>query len=108
MKRAMLALYSGVIGLLLLLTLVQSSSIRVSNASTVQPKPADPVVLRQLQTRYHALSKQLAQLMPAQPYILVDTARNHLYIRHRDRVMVDALASTRSEERRVGKECRSR
>jgi hypothetical protein len=23
----------------------------------VQPKPADPVVLRQLQTRYHALSK---------------------------------------------------
>jgi L,D-transpeptidase YbiS len=34
--------------------------------------------------------------MPAQPYILVDTARNHLYIRHRDRVMLDALASTGS------------
>jgi L,D-transpeptidase ErfK/SrfK len=96
MKQAMLALTSAAVGLLLLLTLVQSSGIPLSAASTLQPKPADPIALRQLQTRYHALSKQLAQLMPAQPYILVDTARNHLYIRHRDRIMLDALASTGS------------
>lgn len=96
MKQAMLALSSGVIGLLFLLTLAQSSGIPMSHASTVPPKPANPAELRQLQARYRTLSKQLAQLMPAQPYILVDTARNHLYIRHRDRIMVDALASTGS------------
>jgi L,D-transpeptidase ErfK/SrfK len=42
------------------------------------------------------LTKQLTQLMPSQPYILVDTARNHLFIKRRDRVMLDALASTGS------------
>ena len=96
MRQATQALYSGMIGLLLLLTLAQSSGIPSSHASIVPPKPADPVALRQLQSRYQSLSKQLAQLMPAQPYILVDTARNHLYIRHRDRIMLDALASTGS------------
>lgn len=96
MKQVMQALFPGVIGLSLLLTLAQSNGIPLSDASTVSPKPADPVDLRQLQSRYHSLSKQLAQLMPAQPYILVDTARNHLYIRYRDRVMLDALASTGS------------
>jgi L,D-transpeptidase YbiS len=34
--------------------------------------------------------------MPGQPYIVVDTARNHLYIKRRDQVMLDALASTGS------------
>jgi len=96
MKQVVRALFPGVIGLVILLTLAQSSGIPLSDASIVSPKPADPVALRQLQSRYHSLSKQLAQLMPAQPYILVDTARNHLYIRYRDRVMLDALASTGS------------
>jgi len=96
MKQAMRALYLGVIVLLLLLTLAQGSEIPSPDTSTVPSKPADPAALRQLQGRYHSLSKQLVQLMPAQPYILVDTARNHLYIRHRDRVMLDALASTGS------------
>jgi L,D-transpeptidase YbiS len=49
-----------------------------------------------LQTRYRFLSKQLNHLMPSQPYIVVDTARNHLYIKRRDHVMLDALASTGS------------
>ena len=96
MKQVVRALFPGVIGLVTLLTLAQSSGFPLSDASIVSPKPADPVALRQLQSRYHSLSKQLAQLMPAQPYILVDTARNHLYIRYRDRVMLDALASTGS------------
>ena len=96
MKQVVRALFPGVIGLVILLTLAQSSGIPLSDASIVSPKPADPVALRQLQSRYHSLSKQLAQMMPAQPYILVDTARNHLYIRYRDRVMLDALASTGS------------
>jgi L,D-transpeptidase YbiS len=96
MKQARQTLYPGVIGLFLLLTLAQSSEIPLSEASTARPKLGDPTALRQLQGRYHSLSKQLAQLMPAQPYILVDTARNHLYVRHRDRVMLDAVVSTGS------------
>jgi L,D-transpeptidase YbiS len=96
MKQVMQTLYPGVIGSFFLLTLAQSSGVPASDASNAQPRPVDPVALRQLQGRYHSLSKQLAQLMPTQPYILVDTARNHLYVRHRDRVMLDALVSTGS------------
>jgi hypothetical protein len=34
--------------------------------------------------------------MLTQPYILVDTTRNHLYIKRGDQVMLDVLASTGS------------
>jgi L,D-transpeptidase ErfK/SrfK len=95
MKRIFLSLWSGLIGLLLV-TLVQSSGIRVSDASTVPPTAIDPALLHTLQVRYKTLAKQLTQLMPTQPYILVDTARNHLYIKRGDQVMLDALASTGS------------
>jgi len=81
---------------LILVTLVQSSGLPLSNASTVRPATVDPVSLRLLQARYKTLAKQLTQLMPTQPYILVDTARNHLYIKRQDQVMLDALASTGS------------
>jgi L,D-transpeptidase YbiS len=41
------------------------------------------------------LGKQLTQLMPTQPYIiLVDTARDHCYIKRDDQVMLHALVST--------------
>ena len=95
MRLILLSLRSGLIGLLLV-TLVQSSGIPVSDASTVPPTAIDPAQLHTLQVRYKTLAKQLIQLMPAQPYILVDTARNHLYIKRGDRVMLDALASTGS------------
>jgi L,D-transpeptidase ErfK/SrfK len=95
MKRIFLSLWSGLIGLLLV-TLVQSSGIPVSDASTVLPAAIDPALLHTLQVRYKTLAKQLTQLMPTQPYILVDTARNHLYIKRGDQVMLDALASTGS------------
>lgn len=68
----------------------------MTDASGVQPIVRDPTALRALQARYKSLTKQLTQLIPAQPYILVDTARNHLFIKRRDRVMLDALASTGS------------
>jgi L,D-transpeptidase YbiS len=93
MNRIFLSLWSGLIGLLLV-TLVQSSGIPISDASTV---PAiDPALLHNLRVRYKMLAKQLTQLMPTQPYILVDTARNHLYIKRGDQVLLDALASTGS------------
>ena len=80
MKRIFISLWSGLIGLLLI-TLVQSSGIPVSDASTVPPTAIDPALLHTLQVRYKTLAKQLTQLMPTQAYILVDTARNHLYIK---------------------------
>lgn len=95
MNRVAISLWSSLIGLVLL-TLAQSSGLPVTDASLVQPSSIDPTALHALQVRYKSLAKQLTQLMPAQPYILVDTARNHLYIKQRDQVMLDALASTGS------------
>jgi L,D-transpeptidase ErfK/SrfK len=96
MKRITLALLSSLIGILLL-TLAQSSVLPVTNAAlTPQPIVMDRATLHTLQARYRSLAKHLIQLMPGQPYIVVDTARNHLYIKRRDQVMLDALASTGS------------
>lgn len=95
MKRIAFSLWASLIGLLLL-TLAQSSGLPATNASTPQPIAMDPTTLHALQARYKSLSRQLTQLMPGQAYIVVDTARNHLYIKRRDRVMLDALASTGS------------
>lgn len=93
MKRILLLLCSSSIGLALLML---ASSLPATNASTVQTVVIDRAALSVLQSRYRSLSKQLTQLMPVQPYIVVDTARNHLYIKRRDQVMLDALASTGS------------
>jgi L,D-transpeptidase ErfK/SrfK len=57
---------------------------------------AGDVQLHGLQARYKALSAQLSRLKPQQPYILVDTARNHLYVKRRQEVVLDAIASTGS------------
>jgi len=61
-----------------------------------QPSVPDEAGLRVLQARYKALSKQLSQLMPREPYILVDTARNRLYVKRQDEVVLNAIASTGS------------
>jgi L,D-transpeptidase ErfK/SrfK len=95
MKRVAISLWSSLIGLLLL-TLAQSSGLPVTDASMTQPVPVDPVALRALQVRYKSLVKRLGNQMPTQRYILVDTARNHLFIKQRDQVMLEALASTGS------------
>lgn len=69
--------------------------------STPSPAVHRPVVqngpgLRALQARYKTLSKQLSQLKPNQPYILVDTARNRLYVKRQEEVVLNAIASTGS------------
>jgi L,D-transpeptidase ErfK/SrfK len=92
MTRTIATLWSGFIGFVLLL----ASSFPATDASTVQAVEVHQATLHALQSRYRSLSKQLSQLMPRQPYIVVDTARNHLYIKRRDQVMLDALASTGS------------
>lgn len=95
MKRTLYILRLCLIGLLLL-TLAQSSGLPITDAFTPQPRAIDPAMLHALQTRYKSLTKRLAQQTPTQPYIVVDTARNHLSIKRRDLVMLDALASTGS------------
>lgn len=52
--------------------------------------------LHNLQAKYRSLTTQLSKLKPHQPYILVDTARNHLYVKRQDEIVLDAIASTGS------------
>lgn len=94
MKLIIVTLSSCLISLVLLLL---AGSLPTTDASPpMQAVQMDQAMLHALQSRYRSLSKQLTQLMPGQPYIVVDTARNHLYIKRRDQVMLDALASTGS------------
>jgi L,D-transpeptidase ErfK/SrfK len=93
MPRLLAMACSILIGVVLLLP---ASSLRMTDASSVPVAEVDKAALHALQSRYRSLAKQLSQLMPAQPYIVVDTARNHLYMKRRDQVMLDALASTGS------------
>jgi L,D-transpeptidase ErfK/SrfK len=95
MKRAVFSLWSVFVALLLL-TLAQSSGLRSTDASTAQPAATDPADLHALQARYRSLARQLTDLTPSQPYIVVDTARNRLFVKRRDQLMLDALASTGS------------
>lgn len=81
---------------LLLLTLSQSSGLHESDASLIAPERADTQTLQSLRTRRAALQRQLAQLTPSGPYIVVDTARNHLYVKRREQVVLDAIVSTGS------------
>ena len=73
-----------------------SSQLQPSIASVPQPSSVDPVVLRGLQNQYKGLKKQLSQFIPHQHYILVDTARNHLYVKRSQEIVLDAIASTGS------------
>ena len=52
--------------------------------------------LAHLRTHHAALKQQLASYAPAGPYIVVDTARNRLYVKRRDTVLLDAVVSTGS------------
>lgn len=97
MKRVLLLIGSVLsFGLLVALIPYSSSQLQSSIASAPQPLAVDSVVLRGLQSQYKSLKKQLAQFAPHQHYILVDTARNHLYIKRSQEIVLDAIASTGS------------
>ena len=49
-----------------------------------------------LQRQYESLKRQLARQAPGGTYIVVDTARNHLYLKQGAEVLLDAVASTGS------------
>lgn len=52
--------------------------------------------LESLLSRQASLTRKLAQLAPTEPYIVVDTARNLLYLKRREKVLLTAVASTGS------------
>jgi len=95
MYRAALSL-SFTLASLIILALVHSSSLPPTNASISQPATVDPATIQSLKGKHRSLTRQLTQLSPSQPYIVVDTARNHLYVKQRDKVLLDAIASTGS------------
>jgi L,D-transpeptidase YbiS len=97
MGRLLLPIFAVVLLVLWVVSGATSNRIAPRDFQPVQqPAVQEKVDLRALQARYKVLSKQLFQLMPNQPYILVDTARNRLYVKHQEQVVLDAIASTGS------------
>jgi len=97
MGRLLLATSAVVLLLLVVISAVTTNHAALENSAAVhQSAVQDKADLRTLQARYKILSKQLSHLMPTQPYILVDTARNRLYVKHQEQVVLDAIASTGS------------
>jgi len=89
---------------MILVGLLAAAVLHGSDDPSSGPTPAPPSLsdrssdpaLKNLRARYKSLSSQLARLKPNQPYILVDTARNHLYIKRQENILLDAIASTGS------------
>jgi L,D-transpeptidase ErfK/SrfK len=52
--------------------------------------------LARLRAQHAALKRQLASYAPTVAYIVVDTARNRLYVKHREAILLDAVVSTGS------------
>ena len=65
-----------------------------SGILTAQSRPTTS--LARLRAHHAALKQQLASYAPAGAYIVVDTARNRLYVKRGDAVLLDAVASTGS------------
>jgi L,D-transpeptidase ErfK/SrfK len=62
----------------------------IVSKSSVNPAPA------LLSAKQTALQRKLAQQAPADIHIVVDTARNRLYVKRRTEVLLEAVASTGS------------
>lgn len=75
---------------------VPNSTVRLPFQARAELPAFDDATVNGLQARYKSLSKQLLQLTPRQTYIVVDTARNHLYVKRQQEIVLDAIASTGS------------
>ncbi|MGE3155007.1 MAG: L,D-transpeptidase [Nitrospiraceae bacterium] len=73
----------------------QSTYLVPSNIPLSDLNRAGPP-LEVLRSRQAFLTRKLAQLAPADPYIVVDTARNLLYFKQRHKILLTAVASTGS------------
>jgi len=67
-----------------------------SASPDIQPVKKEPIRLESLRLRHASLKRQLSQMAPDQHYIVVDTARNRLFVKRRGTVVLTALASTGS------------
>ncbi|HXF94250.1 MAG TPA: L,D-transpeptidase [Nitrospiraceae bacterium] len=96
LQRTFLVSLTSLIGLLFL-ALPQSSGVATSNAPRMQETlPSEELTLQALRARRLALIRQLAQYNPTGPYIVVDTARNRLFVKRKDEILLAATASTGS------------
>lgn len=90
----------GVLGGLLLLGVPVLAACGLAESSgrsvTIEEIEEPPASLESLRARHNALQHQLAQLAPTGTYIIVDTARNRLYVKRRQETLLTALASTGS------------
>ncbi len=58
--------------------------------------PSPSLRLRALRARLQALQRQLTREAPTETYLVVDTARNRLFVRRGGQVLLEAIASTGS------------
>src|SRR5256886_12489067 len=85
----------------LTVTGVQTCALPIYGAGGVDGRPQDPLRLEEVSA--HARRKIVALQLPLQP-----GGEQSLLPRPYDSAVVGVAAESRSEERRVGKECRSR
>jgi L,D-transpeptidase ErfK/SrfK len=99
MAQASTILSTLILAGLLVANVPPSSLTPFPSSESFQPslsEETDSRHLQSLQARYKSLSAQLSRLRPQQSYILIDTARNHLFVKRRHEVVLDAIASTGS------------
>jgi L,D-transpeptidase YbiS len=74
----------------------QGDGSRAVESRLLQTELRQAPSLARLRAHHQALKQQLASYAPTEPYIVVDTARNRLYVKRRGAVLLDAVVSTGS------------
>ncbi len=74
----------------------QFGGSREVESRILNAEPRNTVSLARLRAHHAALKQRLASQAPTGAYIVVDTARNRLYVKRRATVLLDAVVSTGS------------
>lgn len=74
----------------------QVGGSREVESRVLPAEPRNVPSLARLRAQHAALKQQLASYAPTGAYIIVDTARNRLYVKRREAVLLDAVVSTGS------------
>jgi L,D-transpeptidase YbiS len=75
---------------------VSNPAVQIEAMDHSQPVTSSPVRVQPLLARQAALKQKLNQLTPTGQYIVVDTARNRLYVKRGKDTLLTAVASTGS------------
>lgn len=86
----------GLILLAIVPLAVSNPAIQIEAMDHSQPVTSSPVRVQPLLARQAALKQKLNQLTPTGQYIVVDTARNRLYVKRGKDTLLTAVASTGS------------